>query len=214
VSPPPPRPSGPPSLDRAFDEARFGPARTLNLRAGLPTADAAVRRADAWLRQLQTTLPKAFDERDVLVITGRGAGSVGGVAVIREAILAHFPIARRNGIILSWQEHSSGSFVVRVAPIRYLVEARQRASRPVVPPGAPRHETGVLHGLDPATRDQLRLLSHAALTSLGVKLITESMLGDEMVRQFSRLAAAIPEGADREGQLATAIREALDEVER
>jgi hypothetical protein len=200
-------------LDRAFDEARFGPARTLNLRAGLPVAEAAVRRADAWLRQLQTTLPKTFDERDVLIITGRGNGSVGGVAVIREALLAHFPTARRNGIIVSWQEHSPGSFVVRVAPIRHMVEARQRAARPVVPPGAPR-DTSILHGLHPDTRDQLRLLGHTALTALGVKLITESMLGDEMVRQFSRLAAAIPAGPDRERQLDTAIRQALDEYER
>jgi hypothetical protein len=60
----------------------------------------------------------------------------------------------------------------------------------------------------------LRLLAHAAVAALGVRLVTESMLGDEMVRQFTRLAAAIPEGPDRERRLDAAIRRALDEYER
>ena len=77
------RPSGQfRSIDQAFDEARFGAERTLNLRASFPTAAEATRRADLWLRERQ--MAKAGE---VLVITGRGAGpstrpsrrSVGGM---------------------------------------------------------------------------------------------------------------------------------------
>src|ERR1039458_10771301 len=73
------------ALHRAFDEARFGPARTLDLRASMPTAAEAVRRAEPWLRERQ--MARAGD---VLVITGRGKGSPGGVAVMREALRKPF----------------------------------------------------------------------------------------------------------------------------
>ena len=36
----------------------------------------------------------------------------------------------------------------------------------------------------------------------------------EMVRQFARLAATVPDGPDRETRLDAAIRRALDEYER
>jgi hypothetical protein len=209
VSPRPPE--RPARLDRAFDEARFGHSRTLNLREGLPTAEEAVRRAELWLREQQAQSIEGAS--DVLVITGRGNGSVDGLGVIRQAIIGLFPTLRRKGVIVDAREHSPGSFVVRVAPLRALVEAPHRSRRDVLPAAVPR-ETAVLRGLDPETRDQLRLLAHAAVAALGVRLVTESMLGDEMVRQFTRLAAAIPEGPDRERRLDAAIRRALDEYER
>ncbi|MGH7709758.1 MAG: hypothetical protein ACREOG_00650, partial [Gemmatimonadaceae bacterium] len=62
----------PNALYRAFDEAQFGEARTLNLRDGLPSGADAAARADAWLR-----LKQVEGVREVLVITGRGANSVG-----------------------------------------------------------------------------------------------------------------------------------------
>jgi hypothetical protein len=200
-----------PDLNRAFDEARFGPSRTLNLRDGLPTADDAVRRAEVWLRGKQAE--SVDDAVDVLIITGRGNGSVDGVGAIRQAMMAVFPTLRRRGVIMEAREHSPGSFVVRLAPLRALVEAPNRSRRDVVPPPEPRDPKS-LHGLDPATRDRLRLLGHAALLALGVRLITESMLGDEMVRQFARLAATVPEGPDRDRALDAAIARALDEYER
>jgi hypothetical protein len=203
----------PPRTDigRAFDEARFGPSRTLNLREGLPTADEARRRAELWLRARQAE--SVDDAVDVLIITGRGNGSVDGVGVIRQAITGLFPTLRRRGVIMEAREHSPGSFVVRVAPLRALVEAPHRSRRDVLPPSVPRDPTS-LRGLAPETRDQLRLLGHAALAALGVQLVTESMLGDEMVRQFASLAGTVPDGPDRESRLDAAIRRALDEYER
>jgi hypothetical protein len=203
----PPRPD----IGRAFDEARFGPSRTLNLREGLPTADEALRRAELWLRARQAE--SIDDVVDVLVITGRGNGSVDGIGVIRQAIVALFPTLRRRGVIMEAREHSPGSFVVRLAPLRALVEAPHRSRRDVLPPPVPR-DPSALHGLDPDTRDRLRRLAYAAVDALGVRLITESMLGDEMVRQFARLAATVPDGPDRETRLDAAIRRALDEYER
>ncbi len=65
----------------ALDEARFGMQRTLNLRESLPTVADAVARAEAWLRERQVTITG-----EVLIVTGRGKGSPGGVSVVREAI--------------------------------------------------------------------------------------------------------------------------------
>ena len=55
--------------------------RTLDLRATMPTAAEAERRAEAWLRERQATTGG-----EVLVITGRGRGSVDGIAVVRRAV--------------------------------------------------------------------------------------------------------------------------------
>jgi len=69
-------------LQRAFDEVRFGAARTLNLRESLPTGAEAARRAESWLRQHQVQ-----QSAELLVITGRGNNSQAGIAVVREAAL-------------------------------------------------------------------------------------------------------------------------------
>src|SRR5438128_2788900 len=61
------------NLRQAFDEARFGARRTLNLRESLPSADAAAKRAETWLRQQQVE-----SAEEVLIITGRGNQSEGG----------------------------------------------------------------------------------------------------------------------------------------
>ena len=200
---PPRRPNG---LHRAFDEARFGPGKILNLREGLPTADVAARRAESWLRERQVT---AAGE-EVLVITGRGRGSVGGVAVVREAVLRVFAALRRRGVIVGAREHTPGSFVVHLASLRALVDAPRR-SRRTAPP-LPRDPVGVV-GLAPPTRAALRRLAGAALTALGVQAATDTFVADEMVRQFTVLAASIPDGPDRETRLRAAIGRALAEYE-
>jgi DNA-nicking Smr family endonuclease len=63
------------------DELRFGKQRTLNLREGLPSAAEAVQRAEQWLREQQVK-----GREEVLIITGRGVNSIGGIAVIRPAV--------------------------------------------------------------------------------------------------------------------------------
>src|SRR5689334_3336067 len=106
----PSRPIGLSDLRQAFDQARFGPQRTLNLRETLPTAAAAVIRTEAWLRQHQ------IDRTDeVLIITGRGNQSIGGVSVVREAVIRLLHTLKRRGVVTGHQEHTPGSFAVTLA---------------------------------------------------------------------------------------------------
>ena len=72
-------------LQQAFDEVRFGATRTLNLRASFPTASQAAERIDGWLRQHQV-----LKSGDVLIVTGRGNNSEGGVSVVRETAIRVF----------------------------------------------------------------------------------------------------------------------------
>ena len=182
------------ALHRAFDEARFGPARTLDLRASMPTAAEAVRRAEPWLRERQ--MARAGD---VLVITGRGKGSPGGVAVVREAIRKLFGTLKRKGVVAAVAEHTAGSFVVTLAPVRALFETvpRSRSNDARVKPGDPKE----LRALGAATRASLRSLAERSLDVLGAPR-TEGLVHDEMVRQFSILSSAVAlDETDREGRL-------------
>ncbi|MFI5233072.1 MAG: hypothetical protein ACHQSE_11255 [Gemmatimonadales bacterium] len=191
------------ALHRAFDEARFGPARTLDLRTSMPTAAEAVRRAEPWLRERQ--MARAGE---VLVVTGRGKGSPGGIAVVREAIRKLFGTLKRKGVIASFDEHTAGSFAVTLAPVRALFETvpRSRSNDSRVKPADPRE----LRALDAATRAQLRSLAERSLEVLGAPR-TEGLVHDEMVRQFSILASAVaPDETDREGRLRFLIGAARD----
>jgi hypothetical protein len=194
------------NLLRAFDEARFGPSRTLNLRDA-PSGEDAARRAEAWLRERQVTAPGD----DVLVITGRGKGSTDGVPVVREAMIRLFPMLRRHGVIVEAREHTAGAFIVRLATLRELVDAPRR-NRRRTPPPRPR-DPSVLTGIDPDTREALRRLAECALDAFGVSHHTPSFVGDEMVRQFTRLVGSIAEGPDRDARLRQAIEAALSEYE-
>jgi hypothetical protein len=191
-------------LWQAFDEARFGAERTLNLRASLPTPDEATRRADAWLRHQQIA-----QLGDVLVITGRGKGSPEGVSVVREAMIRLLHLLKRKGVVASHEEHTPGSFVVTLAPMHELLEAPRRlrdaAGKQQTPPPAPPS----LDALQPQTRELLRDLAAHALDHLGVH-DREPFLEGEMLRQFSVLAAGIPKGAERERWLREAIRRAME----
>ena len=108
-------------LQQAFDEVRFGAARTLNLRESLPTGAEAARRVEAWLRQHQVQ-----QSAELLVITGRGNNSEAGIAVVREAAIRVFHELRRKGVVEEFAEHTPGSFVVTVAPMRAMLDAAQR----------------------------------------------------------------------------------------
>ena len=189
-------------LQRAFDEARFGADRTLNLRATLPTVDVAVSRAEKWLRQRQVDRPG-----EVLVITGRGKGSEGGVPLIRQAIIRLLHSLRRQGVIGGFEEHTPGSLIVELAPVRALFESpRRRRAR-----GGPTNEMDprTLEGLEPATEKLLRALALQTLEDLGVH-DARSFVADEMLRQFSIITRSMGPSADGE-RLRELIKAALRE---
>lgn len=191
-------------LQQAFDEVRFGAARTLNLRESLPSGAEAARRVDAWLRQQQV-------ERagELLVITGRGNNSESGIAVVREAVLRVFHELRRKGVVREFAEHTPGSFVVTVAPMQQVRDASSRGQAPPVPP-PPAPPT--LSALDASTREQLRVLAERSLDALGVRE-RGPFVENEMLRLFGELAAAAGDDADREARLRAAIARALAEVD-
>jgi hypothetical protein len=192
-------------LRQAFDEVRFGAQRTLNLRESLPTADAATKRAESWLRQQQM---ERADE--VLIITGRGNQSEGGVSVVREAVIRLLHVLKRRGVVTGHQEHTPGSFVVTLAPVSALWESPKRnGGRGVAPP--PRTPPS-LDELDADTRIMLRNLAERALEGLGIKETSEFIPG-EMLKQFGAIAASVGDAPGREERLRVAIRAALDQHE-
>lgn len=187
-------------MARAFDELRFGRARTLNLRESLPTVADARARAEAWLRQRQV---ERSDE--VLVITGRGAHSEGGVSPVREAVAKLLRQLERRGVVASHQEHTAGSFVVRLAPVSALWQTPRRKHEPLTAPTPPS-----LRGLGPETRAVLREAAERSLDRLGVQ-DPDAFIEDEMLRVFSAVAAGLSDGPDREARLRSALQSALDE---
>jgi hypothetical protein len=190
-------------LRRAYDEARFGAARTLNLRESLPTPGDAVVRLEAWIRQQQV-------ERagEVLVITGRGKGSAGGVSPVRVAVVTRLALLQRMGIVAGVRQHTPGSYVVRLAAIR----ARPEAAAAAAPPRPPPPDARTLQALGAPTRTLLRRLADCELQALGVR-DRRQFLEEEMLRQFNRLASALNEGPDREALLLAAASEALERCE-
>jgi hypothetical protein len=192
-------------LRQAFDEARFGAQRTLNLRESLPTPEDAAVRTEAWLRQQQVN---GADE--VLIITGRGNQSDGGVSAVRDAVLRLLHVLKRRGVISGHEEHTPGSFVVIPAPMSALWESpRRNRGRGIAPPPA---TPPSLEDLDEETRVMLRNLAERALEGLGLK-DTATFLQGEMLRQFGAIAATVGDAPGREARLRTAIRAALDQHE-
>jgi hypothetical protein len=194
------------ALHRAFDEVRFGPARTLNLRAQQPTALQAAQQVEQWLRQLQVE-----GAEEALVITGRGNQSVDGYSPVREAIVRLLPSMRRRNVISSFEEHTPGSFVVTFARVGALFEAPKRRRERSTPPRTP--DPRALGMLDPETRRTLRDLAVMTLAHLGVHSPTPALIDNEMSRQFSRIAAALPESGDKEALLQQAVHRALEDLE-
>lgn len=192
-------------LQQAFDEVRFGSNRTLNLRARMPTAHEAATRLEPWLRQHQVDR-----SGDVLVITGRGKGSEGGVSVVREASIRVFHELRRKGVITDFSEHTAGSFVVALAPVTSMLEAgkRRREHTPVAPPAAP----PTLAALSEETRGLLRALAQASLDALGMR-DRDPFMEAEMLRLFGTLAGSVPDGPDRERRLRVAILAAMSDYD-
>ncbi len=189
-------------LAHAFDDVRFGAARTLDLRSSMPTAEQAVRRLDPWLRQKQ--VEKAGE---VLVITGRGNGSPGGVAVVRVAVRKALTQLKRKRVIAEVHEHTPGSYVVTLERTAALFEAGKR-TRDAEP--APRPRSTEVEGLSLQTVTMLRALAARALDALGAPR-SERFMDDEFRRQFSVLSAAIPADApEREQRLREMVAAALE----
>jgi hypothetical protein len=192
-------------LQQAFDEVRFGAARTLNLRTSLPTGSEAASRLERWLRQHQVQ-----QSGEVLVITGRGNNSESGIAVVREASIRVFHEMRRKAVIEAFAEHTAGSFVVTLAPMKAMLQAagRRREQTPMPRPASP----PTLEALADETRQLLRALAERSLDALGVRDRTPFM-EIEMLRLFGTLAVTVPEGPDRERRLRTAIRSAMSDYD-
>jgi Smr domain. len=188
-------------LQQAFDEVRFGATRTLNLRTSLPTAHQAAERVDNWLRQHQ-----ALKSGEVLVITGRGNNSEGGISVVREAAIRVFHEMRRKGVVKGFSEHTAGSFVVELASMTAVASAAKERERTPLPlPASP----PTLASLSDETRRELRALAERSLDSLGV-LERGPFLEDEMLRLFGVVAQQIEPGEDREARLRRVISAAMN----
>jgi hypothetical protein len=191
------------ALWHALDEAAFGSERTLNLRESLPSAAEARARTESWLRGRQVTSAK-----EVLVITGRGNQSAGGIGVIRREIIALMPSLRRRGVVESWKEHSPGSIVVKLAPTSALFAAPKRR-RDASHTGSPAADAPI-SGLERETVAMLRQLALANLDALGVES-NEHFLRAEMDRIFSILSNAIPAAERSEAALRASLRNAIEE---
>jgi hypothetical protein len=196
------------SVYRAFDEARFGAQRTLNLRAQQPTAVQAGVQCEQWLRMHQ-----AQGSEEVLIITGRGNNSAEAYSPVREQIVRLLPSLRRRNVIAHYAEHTAGSFVVQLASLGQLFDRaprrRERAADDVA-----RADVPALRALSDETTALLRRLAINTLDELGVVSPTRAMITDEMAKQFEQLARAVPAGADPEAFLASAIDRALEELGR
>jgi len=192
-------------LWRAFDEAQFSAANTLNLRESLPTVADARFRAEQWLRERQVSRAGK-----VLVITGRGNNSPDQVSPVREGVLGLFPQLRRRGVIAEWKEHSPGAFEVSLAPISALLDApRRRGDRkPAVTTITP----ASIKNLEPATVNLLRRLAERSLEALGART-PEKFLEAEMLSKFSSLAGGVQPGPDGELRLREAIIAALEQMD-
>jgi hypothetical protein len=191
-------------LSHAFDEIRFGPDRILDLHAQLPSGVQAVARAEAWLREKQ-----AGGAKEVLVITGRGNNSDGGVSVVREEVERLLARLRRGGVVKGVAQHTAGSFVVTLASFSALRDAPRRRRDPLPPPAS---DPGSLAELAAETRALLRKVSLRALEELGIR-DPEPFVQREMLEQLSCVVRSIPDCADREERLRAALAMLLAEYD-
>jgi hypothetical protein len=150
--------------------------------------------------------------REVLVVTGRGERSVDGVSVVRQGVLELLASLSRRHVVAAFREHTPGSVIVELAPFKDAVAVRAA----VRPPAPALPDPRTLKTLSLETRQELRGLAMVHLQGLGVHDPTRQIVEAEMLRQFARLAATIPDGLDpaaREAALRRAVHDAvLDDV--
>jgi hypothetical protein len=155
-----------------------------------------------WLRGQQ-----AHGGGEVLVITGRGNQSVDRVAVVRPAVESRLKLLQRQGVITGFTEHTAGSFVVTLAPMKALLNATRRRRGPLLPPPA---DPAALAALPADILADLRAIAIRELGELRAPA-TDAFVADEMQRTFARLSVGLEGHVDLEARLRLAIRAALDE---
>lgn len=190
-----------PGLFRALDTVRFGEANILNLRESLPSATEAAQRADQWLRQKQVE-----GVREVLIVTGRGNNSAGGVSPVREAVGRMIAVLRRRNVIERYEEHTPGSFSIQMASIQAMIDAPARKrdqDRTRVPAS--------IASLSAGNRAMLRDLAERTLEALGIKE-TAKFLDAEMERHLAAIVAAVGDVPDKDKRIRVALRAALDQT--
>ena len=192
-------------IERAFDELRFGAARTLNLRDGLPTGAQAETRVESWLR-----LQQAQGGGEVLVITGRGLGSLDGVGKVRAAVLQRCTRLKRLNVVRDVTEHGPGAIVVTVAPLKAMIEApRMRTGRKSPVTIA---DPAELAALPDDVRALLRSVATLSVQRLGVRDPSDAMIADEMRAQFATIAPSVVSAPDRNVALRDVAQRLLREL--
>lgn len=188
----------------ALERLAYGEGRTLDLHTASPSAADGTRRAEAWLRERQVARAG-----EVLIVTGRGRGSVGGIAVLRPAVETLLSRLRRLGVVQRYRAHGEGAFAVQLAPVARLFDAPRRHRVRYTPPPV---ADGVFAGLSAETRRALRDLAERSLDALGASAAPR-FVEDEMRRQVSLLVPGLPAGEDPDLALRRVAREALEHFE-
>ena len=192
-------------IARVFDELRFGAARTLNLRDRLPTVAQAEVRVESWLR-----LQQAEGGGEVLVITGRGLGSLDGVGRVREAVQRRCVQLKRLNVVAEVREYGPGAFVITVETLRALVEPPRLRTGRKTPTLVP--DPGELAALPVELRALLRELSMLSVQRLGVREPSDAMIADEMRTQFGALSPSAVSAPDPAAALQRAAARLLQEL--
>ncbi len=192
-------------IERVFDQLRFGASRTLNLRDGLPTVAQAETRVESWLR-----LQQAEGGGEVLVITGRGLGSLDGVGRVRDAVQRRCTQLKRLNVVTDVREYGPGAFVVTVATLRALVEPPRMRTGRKTPTQVP--DPNELAALPAELRAVLRELSILSVQRVGVREPTDAMIADEMRTQFGALSPSAVSAPDPAAALQRAAERLLQEL--
>jgi hypothetical protein len=125
---------------------------------------------------------------------------------VREAIVRTIASLRRRNVIERYEEHTAGSFSIRLAPMRAMLDAPRRKKERET-----KGTDAVLPQLSTANRKLLRDLAERSLEGLGIKE-TQAFLDAEMERHLRAILKGIPTGVDQEAKLRAALRAALDQT--
>lgn len=129
--------------------------------------------------------------------------------MLRPAIEQLLRRLKRRGVITRFEEESDGALEVVLAPVSALFEAPPRKRHPEPMPVV---DTTALAGLSAETLALLRTLAARSLEALGAPAAPR-FVEDEMRRQFSLLAPALPAAGDREEALRQVVRETLESLD-